>query len=177
MEDPTKVATVEDLDRLIEKSKLQNRSVWSYLIISLILPPFTLYLALFLANCKKMLSSVLPTVTIGYSLVNLAAAFANIYSADIPSKLLAIVPLETVKTSGYARWNFLALILCILGLGAGIYFKFKSKKDDLDSRILWFLFILVNLQTFLVIYLLFAETLSLYNSASPQILNNFQGIE
>ncbi len=170
--DPAAASNLDELDKLVLNNQQKKKaSVGSYLFLSFLLPPLTLYLALYLAFKKNLLSAALPVFCIAYSLGNLLVGLGQIFTIAVPRQLVGIAQFGAVAPNALVViLSNITLVLAALGTILGFYFRFKSKKvERLEKWTLWFLFILINLEIFLAIYLVTVEFSWLYNITAPSV--------
>lgn len=151
--------TIEDLDKLIKTSQERRQnSVWGYLLCSLIFPPFSLIVVLYLAWRRKVLHRVLPSLTI-FEAILTGVIVVLIFWALNPILLLSKSFVEkqtTVNSRPVMLLQYLLIFLILISLVVGFFYKSKATKEQelsLNITLLLIgLIILLNLFVFLEYY-------------------------
>jgi len=170
--------TIEQLDTFIANAHDQKQNRATYIILSLLLPPFTIYLALFLSYRKKLLHVTLPVLLIFYSAITVVINLVGLINVGPPSNIAQLGVVANQKTdSQVTTLTILTTFLAFSSLLIGFYFRKKAKKDgNLSSNSLWMLFFVLNFLIYGVIFLMFKEASVLFSSISPAINNGYQGL-
>lgn len=119
-------------------------SVFGYIFWSLMIPPVTTFLAMYFAWKKSALHRLMPDMTIVYTVLfglwsllmfSAPGAFSSYFSQEV-------MPVPTFD-------KVVAVVLIILGIGGGFYFRMKVKREQKLS-FLWvgFLTAILVLQVF-----------------------------
>jgi len=172
--------TVADLDKLVVQTQQKVKvSVWGYVILSLVFPPFTTIWAFYKANKKKVLPLVLPAITITFSVTIILSAVSSRATVSVPAQLtkLGIGSNIGVSQSALMLVDNLTIFLGIMGLVGGFYWRRKVKKEEvLSSFALWFMIAIIMIQMAAVTYLFYFVYQSSYSTVMPIINSNYQGI-
>jgi hypothetical protein len=167
--------TIADLEASIIKPKEQKAS---YIILSLLFPPFTIYLALFLSWRRKLLFRTLPIQLIFYSAITLVFNIIGLLPISPPQQVTQLgVAVESKINGQVVLWTVITTVLAFICLAAGYYYRKRAKKDGmLDTSSLWILFLFLNLLVFGVILLVIKEASLLFSSISPAINSGYSGL-
>ncbi len=172
--------TLGQLDEIVAKSREERHiSAGKYLFFSLLLPPVTLYIALFFAWRKRHLYIVLPNLTFVLSLLTFLTAIIGLFPAKVPAQYVqSASAIDTVPVDiGTKVLLFLTIFISILGTVFGFAFWRRAKSTNtLENKLLWALFILLNIETFLVIYLIYREATQLYSTVGPVMNSGYPGL-
>src|SRR3989344_7373019 len=123
--------TIEDLDKIIQQSqKKQHKSVAGYVVGGLIFPPFTLFIAIYLAWKRKLLYLFLPTINIVHSLLTLLLIALSISSLSPVMNLASILEQPQTLNLQIKIIIGFAVLLTIFGFFSGIFFRNKAKKEN-----------------------------------------------
>lgn len=160
--------TLEDLDKIIEKTQTkQRKSIIGYVVGGLILPPFSLIIALFLAWRRNVLHLFLPTINIVNSLLSLVVIALSISSLN-PVLILTSefregpVQLQTFQIKIMIGF---AILLAILGFVSGIIFRNKAiKENQLNKSIVILLLFILAAQYFVDYFIILAVNKFIYQS-------------
>ena len=173
--------TVADLDKLIDQTQQRVKvSVWGYVVLSLVFPPFTTIWAFYKANKKQVLHLVLPAMTIAFSVMIVFSAISSRSTVSVPVQLtkLGIGPQTGVSQTKLILFDNITLFLGLVGLVAGVYWKLKAKKEGvLGGFAIWFMIAIIMLQMVAVGYLFYYVYQSAYSTIVPIINSNYQGIQ
>ncbi len=169
---------IEDLNTLIVKTQVQKEQRASYFILSLLFPPFTIYLALFLSYRRKLLFRTLPIQLIFYSAITLAFNIIGLIPISPPQQVTQLGVTVDSKINGQVlMWTVITTILAVICLAAGYYFRSKAKKNGmLDSSSLWILFLFLNLLIYGVIFLMIKEGSLLFSLIAPTMISGYPGL-
>lgn len=169
---------VDQLDALIDKTLVQKEQKASYIILSLLFPPFTVYLALFLSWRRKLLFRTLPIQLIFYSAVTLVFNVFGLLPIQPPQNVTQLGVTVDPKINGQVlMWTIITTVLAIICLAAGYYFRNKAKKNGmLDFSSLWILFLFLNLLIFGVIFLVLKEGSLLFSLIAPTFNSGYPGL-
>jgi hypothetical protein len=172
--------TIGDLNKLIDQTQRKVKvSVWGYIVLSLIFPPFTTIWAFYKANKKQVLPLVLPAITIAFSVLIILSAVSSRATVNVPAQLtkLGVGEKTGVSQSALILLDNLTIFLGIIGLLGGFYWRRKLKKEiALSSFTLWFMIVIIMLQIAAVSYLFYFVYQSAYSTVVPIINSNYQGI-
>lgn len=168
----------QQFNALVAKQSEQKEQKATYFILSLLFPPFTIYLALFLSLRRKLLFITLPAQLIFYSAITFVFNLIGLVNINPPSTISQLGVEINQKTNSQATILTLATtIFALFGLVLGFYFKNKAKKDGfLSQNSLWLVFILLNILVYGVIFLMISEFSLLSGSLSPAINSGYQGL-
>src|SRR3989344_2109353 len=84
---PQPPQTVTDLDKFIDQTQQKVKvSVWGYVVLSLVFPPFTTIWAFYKASKKQVLPLVLPAITIAFSALITLSAFSSRATVSVPEQ-------------------------------------------------------------------------------------------
>ncbi len=173
--------TVDALDTMIAQTQQNVKvRVWSYVVLSLVFPPFTTIWAFYKASKKQVLSQVLPAITIAFSLLVLFSAITSLSSVSVPSQLakLGVTSQTGVSQSALNLLVGLTIILGLVGLVGGYYFRRKVEKTEfLSSFAKVFMIAIVILQMAAITYLFYFVYKSAYANIAPLMQNSYQGIQ
>jgi hypothetical protein len=177
-ENPEIPKTAEELNALIENAHLKKENRATYYILSLLFPPFTIYLALFLSFRKKLLYVTLPAQLIFYAAITVVFNLFGLIGVNPPSSAVQLgVTFDQKTNSQVMILTVVTTILAFFCLALGIYFKNKAKKDgSLTSGSLWVLFLALNLLVYGVVFLMLKEVSLLFGSIAPIVNNSYQGL-
>ncbi len=170
--------TIGQLGTLIATSHEQKVNKATYFILSLLFPPFTIYLALYLSYCKKFLHVTLPAQLIFYSAITVIFNLIGLVGVSPPSSITQLGVVADQKIDSLVTTlTFLTTVLAFSSLLLGFYFKNKAKKEgSLNSNSLWLLFLALNLLVYGVIFLMFKEFSLFFGSIAPAVKNGYQGL-
>ena len=172
---------VSDLDKVVAETQQRVKvSVWGYVVLSLVFPPFTTIWAFYKANKKQVLHLVLPAITIAFSVMIVFSAISSRSTVSVPAQLtkLGIGPQTGVSQTKLILFDNITLFLGLVGLVAGVYWKLKAKKEGvLGGFAIWFMIVIIMLQMVAVSYLFYYVYQSAYNTVAPLIKSNYQGIQ
>ncbi len=168
----------KELDALIVKTQVQKEQRASYFILSLLFPPFTIYLALFLSYRRKLLYVTLPAQLIFYSVITLIFSLIGLLPINPPQQIMQLGVTVDPKINGQVlMWTIITTVLAVICLAAGYYFRNKAKKNGmLDSSSLWILFLFLNLLVYGVIFLMIKEASLLFSTIAPAINSGYPGL-
>lgn len=184
MTDPVNIEngtnTIGQLDEMIAKSR-EDRNIKSgkYLFLSLLLPPITLYLALFFAWRKRHLYIVLPYLTFIFSLLTFITALIGLFPAKVPAQYTQAVSAidSTPVNMSFKILLFLTIVLSVVGTVFGFaLWRHAKTKNTLETKLLWFLFVILNVEIFLVIYLIYQETVQLFSTVAPIVKSSYPAL-
>lgn len=172
------VQNLDELDSLIEKSKTQKEQKATYFILSSLMPPFTIYLVLFLSNRKKLLYKTLPALLIFYSAITVVFNLLGLIAVKPPSQATQLgITFDAKLNARVSALTIITTILALICLAIGFYFKNKAKKNlSLEPSALWILFLFLNLLVYGVIFLMFEEMALLFGSIAPAINTGYEGL-
>lgn len=172
--------TIEKFDEMVAQSREQrNIKSGKYLFLSLLFPPPTLYLALFFAWRRRHLYIVLPFLTFIYSLLTFLTAVIGLFPAKVPAQYTqsAIAIDSTPVSLGVKILLFLTIVISVVGTVFGFAFWRSAKtKNTLEKKLLWFIFIVLNVEMVLVIYVIWWETMQLYSTVAPIVKSGYPGL-
>lgn len=170
--------TIEQLDTFIATSHEQKVNKATYFILSLLFPPFTIYLALFLSYRKKLLHVTLPAQLIFYSAITVVFNLVGLIGITPPSNITQLGVSPDQKTDSLVTTlTIVTTVLAFSSLLLGFYFKNKAKKEGtLNSNSLWILFLVLNLLVYGVIFLMIKEFSLFFGSIAPAINSGYQGL-
>lgn len=170
--------TIEQLDTYIADAHAQKEKKATYFILSLLFPPFTIYLALFLSYRKKLLHVTLPAQLIFYSAITVVFNLVGLIGVSPPSNITQLgVVLDQKTDSLVTTLTILTTVLAFSSLLLGYYFKNKAKKAGiLSPNSLWLLFLVLNLLVYGVIFLMLKEFSLFFGSIAPVINSGYQGL-
>src|SRR3990167_4276199 len=168
--------SIDDLDKLISKEKQkQGHSIWGDLIISLILPPFSMIWVLYRAWKNNALHLLLPAMTILYSILfglysylmlSSPKAFTAVFAGKIENS--AILP----KGQNFLI-TILAILLTLAGITSGLYTRNKTKREDrLSPSMILFLVVILVLQ----FWISFRELTWVSSVINGSLGNPYQGL-
>lgn len=170
----------DDLDKMVAETQQKVKvSVWGYIVLSLVFPPFTTIWAFYKANKKQVLHLVLPAITIAFSLAIIILAVSSRSTVNVPTQLtkLGIGTNIGVSQSALSLVDNLTIILGTIGFVGGFYWRQKVKKENLlNSFATWFMIAIIMLQMAAVSYLFYFVYQSAYSTVVPIIQSNYQGI-
>ncbi len=168
------------LDNLIVKSQERSRiSSGKYVLLSLLFPPFTLYLALLFAWRKRHLYIILPNLTLVFSLLTLATTVLGLFPVNAPAKYTVVI---TGIDSKPVDWGvkillYLTIFVSVIGTVFGFMLWRRAKREGtLSSKTLQLIFILLQIEIFLVSYLVYKEFVNLFASVSPLYKSAYEGL-
>lgn len=137
MNEPTPVNQIDQtIPPVVQPPKV---STLGYLLWSLAIPPFTIFIAMYFAWKKGILFKLVPNITIVYTVLFALwsllmfwapGAFSSYFSQQVP-----VVP---------SFYKIFATILIIGGIGGGIYLRMKAQKDG-SLSLVWIGLMIVNL--------------------------------
>src|SRR3989344_7678272 len=85
---PQALQSVEDLDKMVAETQQKVKvSVWGYIVLSLVFPPFTTAWAFYKASKKQVLHLILPAITIAFSIVVILSALSSRSTVNVPAQL------------------------------------------------------------------------------------------
>lgn len=172
--------TVTDLDNMIAQTQQKVKvSVWGYVVLSLVFPPFTTIWAFYKANKKMVLPLVLPAITIAFSALIILSALSSRATVGIPEQLtkLGVGTNTGVSQSALILVDNLTILLGIIGLLGGFYWRRKVKKETvLGGFAIWFMIAIIMIQMAVVSYLFYFVYQSAYSTIAPIINSKYQGI-
>lgn len=148
----------DPLENLV--TKLQEKKKFSttkYLILSLVLPPFTLALAFYFAWRKQMLFAFLPVASIAFSLLSISLTFGQFFTAQVPRALVEMGAIKSdIQLGGFLTFCiYFTFALAVLGVISGIYYRRRAGRDlTLSNNVQLLLFTNISLQIILLIYIL-----------------------
>ena len=120
-------------------------STWGYLFWSLAIPPLSTFAAMYFAWKKGVLHKLMPNMAILYSVL---FAFWSLLMFSAPK---AFGDYFGQRVVGVALFDKLeATVLEAVGIGAGIYFRNRGKKEDRLSAAYERLFTLILVLQFFV---------------------------
>ena len=164
--------SLEDLNNLIDQRQKQKDVVWPHVIGSTLLPPFTLVVALYLAWRQKVLYLALPSITILWSILTGFSVFL-IYSASNPVLLISQAFSEkktSLQNNQIIILAILTIILAIIGVIAGFYFRNKARKESgLATNVTLLLIIILVLQFLIEAVSIYRVNSWIYQQVSGQI--------
>ena len=151
--------------------QLKKPSVARYIFLSLLLPPFTLFLVIYLASRKKILHLAMPALCITFSLITFGINFAELFTVQVPQKLTQIgFNVQTVTGPQIKLAAYLLIGISAAGIAFGIYFRKKAGKEGyLGKNIILLLFGIMILETLLSFYIFYYTTSALYKVTAPII--------
>ncbi len=169
---------IDQLDAIIDNARVHKEQKASYIILSLLFPPFTIYLALFLSYRKKFLHVTLPAQLIFYSVITLVLNLLGLLPIQPPQQVTQLgLMVEPKINAQVTLWTVITTILALICLIVGYYFRNKAKKNGmLDSFSLWILFLFLNLLVYSVIFLMIKEASLLFGTIAPAINSGYQGL-
>lgn len=171
----------DDLDKMVAETQQKVKvGVWGYIVLSLVFPPFTTIWVFYKANKKQVLPMVLPAITIAISLLIILSAISSRSTVNVPTQLtkLGIGSNTGVSQSALSLVDNLTIILGIIGLASGFYWRQKVKKGNLlNSFAIWFMIGIIMIQMAAVSYLFYFVYQSAYSTIVPIINSNYQGIQ
>ena len=177
---PQAPQTVADLDKMITETQQKVKvSVWGYVVLSLVFPPFTTIWAFYKASKKHVLPLVLPAITIAFSALITLSAFSSRATVSVPEQFsqLGIGTNTGVSQSALILVGNMTILLGIIGLVGGFYWSRKFKKDTVFSSFaIWFMVAIIMLQIAAVSYLFYFVYQSAYSTLVPILQSNYQGI-
>lgn len=145
--------SIEDLDKLTStKQEAKSKSVWPQILLSLVFPPFGLLAAIFMAIKAKKFHLFLPLATSIYSLIFglfSGTALAKSYILKMVAEIGQIDD-TPLYSAGSRIIPVLTIIVCTIGLAAGMIYRSKAIKEGWLSK--------ANL---IILSLIFASTLIL----------------
>lgn len=172
--------TTGALDNLIVKSQETSRiSSGKYVLLSLLFPPFTLYLALLFAWRKRHLYIILPNLTLVFSLLTLATTVLGLFPVNAPAQYTAVIGSIDSKPVdwGVKILLYLTIFVSVIGTVYGLILWKRAKRESkLSSKTLWLLFILLNIEIFLFSYLVYKEFANLFAFVSPLYKSAYEGL-
>ena len=141
-DNPAEPKTLEDLNNLVEDTKVKKEQKATYFTLSALLPPFTICLALYLSWRKKLLYKTLPYQLIFYSTITFVFNIFGLLSVKAPEQTTQLGVVFDPQVSAQVRfWTIITTVLALIRLIVGYYFKNKAKKNEgLDSTSLWISF-------------------------------------
>lgn len=172
--------TTGGLDYLVAKSQERSQiSSGKYVLLSLLFPPFTLYLALLFAWRKRHLYIVMPNLTFVFSLFTLVITVLGLFPVSAPPQYADII--TSIDTKPVDREINVLLYLTIIVSAIGTVYGFilwrRAKRENaLSSKILWLVFILLQIEIFLVSYLIYKEFMNLFSFVSPLYKSAYEGL-
>ncbi len=114
----------KELDQLTAAQQTKKKSIIGFLILALALPPFTTVWAMYLSWRRGMLHQLMPILTIVsavifalWSLLMFSASGA--FSDYLHQQVLGVPTLDKV----------IAILLTVVGIILGMYFKIKAGRD------------------------------------------------
>lgn len=171
----------DQLDQMIAQTQQKVKvGVWGYIVLSLVFPPFTTIWAFYKANKKHVLPLVLPAITIAFSVTIILSAVSSRATVSVPAQLtkLGIDTNTGVSQTTLILLDNLTILLGIIGLVAGFFWRRKVKKEGvLNSFAVWFMIVMIMLQMAAVSYLFYFVYQSAYSTVMPIINSNYQGIQ
>lgn len=150
-----------------------------YVLLSLLFPPFTLYLALLFAWRKRHLYIILPNLTLVFSLLTLATTVLGLFPVNAPAKYADVITGIDAKPVdwGVKILLYLTIFVSVIGTVFGFMLWKRAKREGtLNSKTLRLLFILLNIEIFLVSYLVYKEFANLFVSVSPLYKSAYEGL-
>src|SRR3989338_6053029 len=168
----------ENLDNLLGNAQNVNKvSVWGYLIWGLALPPITTILALVLALRRGVFFTVLPAITIAFSLLAIISPvvvyflFGPIHIVTTQFTLSQNIYADT----GLALTSMFLTLLAIAGIVLGIYFRRRAKQTLALRTIPTVVLIVILALEHLILFMNISSAARVI-SKQAQILLNQQGI-
>ncbi len=148
----------DPLEALVTKLREKKKfSTTKYLILSLVLPPFTLALAFYFAWRKQLLFAFLPVASISFSLLSILVTFGQFFTAQVPRALVEMgIINDEIQLGGFLTFYiYLTFALAIFGIISGIYYRRKAGRNlALSKNVQLLLFTNISLQMILIIYIL-----------------------
>ena len=121
------VKSLEDFNKMLA-ARAPKPSIVSFLVISMILPPLTLIPALYMANKKNLFDPALAIICAAYSITYILLVLQVVALKNSISAMPELTGGYLAKPTSPIILNTL-IILCVLGIGLGIFFRFKFYKD------------------------------------------------
>ncbi len=145
------VNTIEELDKVITTQK-QAVSMTKYIMLSLVMPPFTTVAAFYFAWKKGAFYELAPILTIIYTVLFALYSFVFLSSpkaiVDVMGKNLASQPqVDMVQNTILV---VLSIVLTVVGIVGGFYLRKKANKQGGLSRGLIAFLIIILAWQFLV---------------------------
>ena len=172
------VQASDNLNTLMGNAQNVNKvSVWGYLIWGLALPPITTILALVLALRRGVFFTVLPAITIAFSLL---AIISPVVVYFLFGPIHIVTTQFTVNQNIYADTSlaltsmFLTL-LAIAGIVLGIYFRRRAKQTLALRTIPTVVLIVILALEHLIVWMNISSAARVI-SKQAQIILNQQGV-
>ncbi|OGE08195.1 hypothetical protein A3A60_03715 [Candidatus Curtissbacteria bacterium RIFCSPLOWO2_01_FULL_42_26] len=172
------VQASDNLDTLMGNAQNVNKVlVWGYLIWGLALPPITTILALVLALRRGVFFTVLPAITIAFSLLAIISPvvvyflFGPIHIVTTQFTLSQNIYADT----GLALTSMFLTLLAIAGIVLGIYFRRRAKQTLALRTIPTVVLIVILALEHLILFMNISSAARVI-SKQAQILLNQQGI-
>lgn len=145
--------TIEELDQLVSERKQEKQtSVFGYVVLSLILPPFTTVWVMYRAWKKGLLYRFVPVMTIVYTILFALYSWLLLSSpgavSDVLGKNLQKQPV--VPSGQNTIFVIMAIVLTIAGVIGGFYFRNKARKEGSLSTVMILILIFILILQFWV---------------------------
>ena len=162
--------SVADLDKLVAGQKQKKEaSVFGYLILSLLVPPFTIIWVLYRAWQKGILHRLVPALTILYSILfgffglllfSAPNSFSSVFGKNVTGGLDSILV-------------WLTIFLTLAGTIGGFYLRNKANKEGSLPTVWVFVMLFILILRFLVGW---RELSSISKLINQSIGNVYEGL-
>lgn len=124
--------SLEDLNRLSQQKQEKEASVFGYIIISLIIPPFSTAWAMYRAWKKGVLYRFVPVLTIVYTILFALYSWLLLSSPGAVSSVLGknLLKQPEVPSGQNTIFVIMTVVLTIAGIVGGFYLRNKAQKED-----------------------------------------------
>ena len=168
----------KQLETLVENSDTVNRtSVWGYFTISMLLPPFTLIIALLLAMKRKVIFVILPSLVIAFSIVALISPVI-VYFLFGPVRIVTTqfsFSKNIYSDTKLMLTSVILILLAVAGIASGIYFRRRAKSALTLSTLGYVVLILILALEHWIIWINLSSTLRVVSEQAKLLLNQ-QGV-
>lgn len=121
-----------DLNQLIKSNEVEkSQSVWPLVLLSLVFPPFGLLVAIFMTIKAKKVHLFLPLATSIYSLIFGLFAGTALAKSYVLKTVTEIGHIDATPfySAGSRIIPVLTIIVCTIGLVAGMIYRSKAIKE------------------------------------------------
>lgn len=168
----------KQLETLVENSDTVNRtSVWGYFTISMLLPPFTLIIALLLAARRKVIFVILPSLTIAFSTIALISPVI-VYFLFGPIRIVTTqfsFSKNIYSDTKLMLTSVILVLLAVAGIASGVYFRKRAKSTLALSTLGYVVLILVLALEHWIFWINLNSTLRVVSEQTKLLLNQ-QGV-
>ncbi|OGD88764.1 hypothetical protein A3A54_01995 [Candidatus Curtissbacteria bacterium RIFCSPLOWO2_01_FULL_39_62] len=138
MENAESPKLLSEIDKIIaQNSEVKKTGVGGYVFWGLAIPPFTTIWTMYAASKKGVLHILVPTMTLVYTILFALFSFSVIYSPKSFADVSAVKFATQVQLPTVPSWIVAStIILTILGILGGWYFRGVAKKQGSLSKVL-----------------------------------------